>query len=265
MRSLLQSSAPSMAQPLPGTPLLVINGLSRRYGRIHAVEKINLNVYGGEIFALLGAKDSGKSTLLRMLSTLLPPTAGDALVAGYSILSQAEDVRRVMGHVPPEESVDGALTGQENLQRHAQRLGLEELLAQERIREALGFMGLSRDGDRLVGDYTRGMVRRLEIAQASLHRPRVLLLDEPTLGLDPLARGTVWNHLLDLRANCQLTLVFSTSSVEEAQGHADRVGILQAGRLEAVGSIIQLLASSPGGGSLGSVCARWGIDAATSR
>ena len=248
-----------MAQPLPGTPLLVISGLSRRYGRIHAVDHFNLNVYGGEIFALLGAKGSGKSTLLRMLSTLLPPTAGDALVAGYSIVSQAEDVRRVMGHVPPEESVDGALTGQENLQRYAQHLGLEDLLAQERIREALGFMGLSRDGDRLVGDYSRGMVRRLEIAQASLHRPRVLLLDEPSLGLDPLARGTVWNHLLDLRANHQMTLVFSTSSVEEAQEHADRIGIMHAGRLEAVGSVVQLLAGSPGGGSLGSVCARWGI------
>ena len=138
-----------------------------------------------------------------------------AYVAGFSITTQAVDVRRAIGYVPQAVSVDGSLTGYENLLIFAKLYDLPRSEQQARIREALEFMGLTADSGRLVGEYSGGMVRRLEIAQSTLHRPRVLFLDEPTVGLDPIARDAVWKHLVDLRTNYGTTLFLSLIHISE--------------------------------------------------
>src|SRR5664280_335658 len=168
--------------------VLEIKTLSRRFGTFTAVDSLTLSVNAGEVFGLLGSNGAGKTTTIKMLTTLLPATSGEARVAGFSITTQAVGVRRAIGYVPPAVSVDGSLTGYENLLIFAKLYDLPHREQQARIREALEFMGLTSDGGRLVGQYSGGMVRRLEIAQSTLHRPRVLFLDEPTVGLDPIAR-----------------------------------------------------------------------------
>ena len=186
--------------------VLEIKSLTRRFGAFTAVEGLTLSVNAGEVFALLGSNGAGKTTTIKMLTTLLPPSSGDASVAGFSINTQAVDVRRAIGYVPQSVSVDGSLTGYENLLIFAKLYDLPHSEQPARVREALEFMGLTANGGRLVGQYSGGMVRRLEIAQSTLHRPRVLFLDEPTVGLDPIARDAVWKHLVDLRANYGTTL-----------------------------------------------------------
>ena len=190
--------------------VLKIKALTRRFGHFTAVDALTLSVNTGEVFGLLGSNGAGKTTTIKMLTTLLPPTTGEAHVAGFSITSQAVGVRRAIGYVPQAVSVDGSLTGYENLLIFAKLYDLPYREQKVRIREALEFMGLTADGDRMVGEYSGGMVRRLEIAQATLHRPRVLFLDEPTVGLDPIARDAVWKHLVDLRTDYGTTLFFTT-------------------------------------------------------
>jgi ABC-2 type transport system ATP-binding protein len=176
--------------------VLEIKALTRRFGAFTAVDALTLSVNAGEVFGLLGSNGAGKTTTIKMLTTLLAPSSGEARVADFSITSQAVDVRRAIGYVPQAVSVDGSLTGYENLLIFAKLYDLPHREQQARIREALDFMGLTADGGRLVGQYSGGMVRRLEIAQSTLHRPRVLFLDEPTVGLDPIARDAVWKHLV---------------------------------------------------------------------
>ncbi|MGA1992400.1 MAG: ATP-binding cassette domain-containing protein, partial [Bryobacteraceae bacterium] len=160
--------------------VLEIECLTRRFGAFTAVDALTLTVNAGEVFGLLGSNGAGKTTTIKMLTTLLPPSSGEARVAGFSIKTQAVDVRRAIGYVPQAVSVDGSLTGYENLLIFAKLYDLPRREQQARIREALEFMGLTADGGRLVGQYSGGMVRRLEIALSTLHRPRVLFLDEPT-------------------------------------------------------------------------------------
>jgi ABC-2 type transport system ATP-binding protein len=167
--------------------VLEMKSLTRRFGAFTAVDALTLSVNAGEVFGLLGSNGAGKTTTIKMLTTLLAPSSGEARVAGFSITTQAVDVRRAIGYVPQAVSVDGSLTGYENLLIFAKLYDLPHGEQQSRIREALEFMGLTADGGRLVGQYSGGMVRRLEIAQSTLHRPRVLFLDEPTVGLDPIA------------------------------------------------------------------------------
>src|SRR5271157_1362073 len=163
--------------------VLETKDLTRRFGSCIAVDAVNISVNGGEIFALVGSNGAGKTTTIKMLTTLLPPSSGTATVAGLAITTQAVSVRHVIGYVPQAISVDGTLTGYENLLIFAKLYDLPRKERQARIREALEFMGLTADGGRLVSQYSGGMVRRLEIAQSTLHRPRVLFLDEPTVGL----------------------------------------------------------------------------------
>ena len=181
--------------------VLEITALTKRFGALTAVDAMTLSVGVGEVFGLRGSNGAGKTTAIKMLTTLLPPSSGEARVAGYSITTQAVGVRRAIGYVPQAVSVDGSLTGYENLLIFAKLYDLPRREQRARIAEALEFMGLTAEGGRLVGEYSGGMVRRLEIAQSSLHRPRVLFLDEPTVGLDPIARDAVWKHLVDLRTN----------------------------------------------------------------
>lgn len=227
--------------------VLDIKSLTRRFGTFTAVDGLTLSVNAGEVFALLGSNGAGKTTTIKMLTTLLPPSSGDASVAGFSITTQAVDVRRAIGYVPQSVSVDGSLTGYENLLIFAKLYDLPHREQPARVREALEFMGLTTDGGRLVGQYSGGMVRRLEIAQSTLHRPQVLFLDEPTVGLDPIARDAVWKHLVDLRADYGTTLFFTTHYVEEAESHCDRIAIMHLGKVDALGTCKELESSLGGG------------------
>jgi len=236
----LVRTAAGSTQP---APVLDLMALTRRFGSVLAVDALSLTVPSGECFGLLGSNGAGKTTTLKMLTTLLPPSDGDARVAGFSILDQAEQVRRVIGYVPQSVSVDGSLTGYENLLIFAKLYDLPRSEQERRIAEALAFMGLTDEGQRLVAEYSGGMVRRLEIAQATLHQPRVLFLDEPTVGLDPIARNAVWQHLVDLRTQLGTTLFLTTHYLEEAEAHCDRIAIMHLGRIAALGSCAELKAS----------------------
>lgn len=234
----MQRSNPDMADIV-----LETKALTRRFGAFTAVDSLSLSVKAGEVFGLLGSNGAGKTTTIKMLTTLLPPTSGEAYVAGRSIITAAVDVRRAIGYVPQGVSVDGALTGYENLLIFAKLYDLPWKERKTRIGEALAFMGLTEEAGRLVGEYSGGMVRRLEIAQSTLHRPRVLFLDEPTVGLDPIARDAVWKLLVDLRANHGTTLFFTTHYLEEAERHCDRMAIMHLGKVAVLGTCPELKAA----------------------
>ncbi len=227
--------------------MLATEGLTRRFDALTAVDALTLSIEAGEVFGLLGPNGAGKSTAIKMLTTLLPPTAGSAHVAGFDIVRQAAQVRRVIGYVPQLLSADGALSGYENLLVFAQLYELPHRERDRRIREALAFMNLLDAADRLVNTYSGGMIRRLEIAQATLHRPQVLFLDEPTVGLDPLARETVWDHLEQLRAEMGTTIFLTTHYMDEAEKLCTRVAIMHLGKVAAIGTPDALKAGIGGG------------------
>jgi ABC-2 type transport system ATP-binding protein len=237
--------------------VLELTALTRCFGAFKAVDAVSLSVNAGEVFGLLGSNGAGKTTTIKMLTTLLPPTSGEARVAGFSITTQAVDVRRAIGYVPQAVSVDGSLTGYENLLIFAKLYDVPHHDQEARIRESLEFMNLTADAGRLVGQYSGGMVRRLEIAQSMLHRPQVLFLDEPTVGLDPIARDAVWTHLVDLRANYGTTLFFTTHYLEEAESHCDRIAIMHLGKVAALGTCKELEASFGGQHTLDEVFAHY--------
>jgi ABC-2 type transport system ATP-binding protein len=217
-------------------PIVVTQALTRRFGSLTAVDALTLEVRRGEVFGLLGRNGAGKSTFIKMLTTLLPPTSGSARIAGFDLVREAAAVRRAIGYVPQALSADGELTGYENLLVFAQLHDVPRAERKARIAEALAFMGLSDASDKLVKSYSGGMIRRLEIAQSTLHRPAVLFLDEPTVGLDPLARHAVWGQIEELRARSGSTILLTTHYMEEAERLCERVAILQRGKLAALGA-----------------------------
>ncbi|HUJ75121.1 MAG TPA: ATP-binding cassette domain-containing protein [bacterium] len=223
--------------------LLELDGLTKRFADLIAVDQLSLAVDEGEMFALLGPNGAGKSTTIKMLTTLLPPTGGSARIAGKDVSSDAGAVRRMIGYVPQMLSADGTLTGAENLMVFARLYELPRGERRERVRAALEFMGLEDSADRQVRQYSGGMIRRLEIAQSMLHRPRLLFLDEPTVGLDPAARRAVWQHIEELRHRFGMTIVLTTHQMEEAELLCDRVAILHKGRLVALGTPAELKAA----------------------
>jgi len=214
--------------------------LSRRFGSFTAVDSLTLAIGVGEVFGLLGRNGAGKSTLIKMLTTLLPPSGGSARVGGYDIVRDAARVRGVIGYVPQALSADGELTGRENLRVFARLYDLPRALRSRRVDDGLAFMGLSGAADTLVRAYSGGMIRRLEIAQSTLHRPPVLFLDEPTVGLDPVAREAVWNHIRELRARYGTTIVLTSHHMDEVEELCDRVTILRNGRSVALGTPAEL-------------------------
>ena len=238
--------------------VLDLRHLTRHFGDLVAVDGLTFTVGEGEIFALLGPPGAGRSTTLRMLTTVLPPSGGQAFIAGLALTTHAAGISGLIGHVPQPMPVEPTLTGYENLILTARSLDLSHHERETRIREALAHLGLTADADHLVREYTAGMVRRLEIARATLHRPRILFLDEPTIGLDQTGRHLVWKHLLDLRANHGTTLVFSTDRPAEAETHADRVAVLSHGVLVALGTPAALAADlrTLADGALGGVLMR---------
>jgi ABC-2 type transport system ATP-binding protein len=226
--------------------ILELEALTRSFGPVTAVKELSLEVERGEIFALLGPNGAGKSTTIKMLTTLLRPTAGTARVDGHDIGTHPGAVRRLIGYVPQMLSADGTLTGRENLQVFARLYDIPRRERADRVDEALAFMGLGEAADRLVRQYSGGMIRRLEIAQSMLHNPRVLFLDEPTVGLDPAARRAVWDHILELRERIDATIVLTTHQMEEADTLCGRVAIMHVGSLVALGSPQELKASIGG-------------------
>ncbi len=229
--------------------VLATDALTKRYGELTAVDGLTTAVRSGEVFALLGPNGAGKTTAIKMLTTLLPPTSGGACVAGFDLLRQPAEVRRVIGYVPQLLSADGALTARENLAVFAALYDLPRVERASRIQEALSFMDLEGVADRLVRTYSGGMIRRLEIAQSMLHRPMVLFLDEPTVGLDPVARRAVWDRIGRLRSDYGTTIVFTTHYMDEADHLCDRVAFMHLGRITAEGSPALLKASLGGDGT----------------
>ena len=224
------------AQP----PAITTDALTRRFDTLVAVDHLDLAVESGTIFGLLGPNGAGKSTTIKMLTTLLPPTSGTARVAGWDVAREPRRVRRAIGYVPQLVSADGGLTGAENLALSAALYDIAGRQRSERIAEALEFMGLSNAAHALVRTYSGGMVRRLEIAQALLHQPAVLFLDEPTIGLDPIARRAVWDKLLASRRQFATTILITTHDMEEADALCDVLAIMHAGRVAALGPPLDL-------------------------
>lgn len=231
-----------MAEADISTPVVEVCGLGRRFGKIAAVEAISFMVAPGEMFALIGPNGAGKSSLMKMLTTLLPPTSGTARIAGYDVRHQAGLVRRHIGYVPQLPSSDTELTGAENMMLSARLYLIPPEERAVRIAEALARMELIPVKDRRVGTYSGGMMRRLEIAQSMLHRPAVLFLDEPTVGLDPSGRLAVWRDVRRINRDMGTAVIFSTHYMEEAAEMADRVALVSQGRLAAIGSVSELLA-----------------------
>ena len=201
-----------------------------------ALENLDLSVVPRSIFGLLGPNGAGKTTTIKILTTMLAPSAGSARVAGFDVVADAQKVRSVIGYVSQMLSADGALTGRENLLLFARIYGIPWRERKVRILDGLEFMGLGSAADTLVRNYSGGMIRRLEIAQSMLHRPQVLFLDEPTVGLDPVARHSVWQHLRDLRDRFGATILLTTHDMEEADQLCERIAILHRGHVVATGS-----------------------------
>lgn len=227
--------------------------LTRRYGDLIAANHVTLHVPYGTIFGLLGPNGAGKTTTIKMLTTMLEPSEGSATVAGFDIVKAPSRVRRMIGYVPQALSADGGLTGWENLSLSGKLYGIPRSERKRRIQEALQFMGLTEFGSKLVKTYSGGMIRRLEIAQAMLHRPAVLFLDEPTIGLDPVARRSVWERLLELRRNFQMTVLITTHGMDEAEELCDRLAIMHLGEVATVGTPAELKASVGPGATLDDV------------
>lgn len=217
-------------------PIIETHELTRKFGAFTAVDALNLGVEPGETFALLGPNGAGKSTVIKMLTTLLPMSAGEAFIRGFNVRTQPGKVRRVIGYVPQLISVDGTLSAMENLLLFARLYDMPGREARKRVNESLAFMGLGEVAKKPVREFSGGMIRRLEIAQSMLHRPAVLFLDEPTSGLDPIARKAVWEKLVELKKLYMTTILLTTHLMDEAQHLCSRVAFMSRGRLVAQGS-----------------------------
>ncbi len=205
--------------------------LTHCYNSHAAVDHISFTVQAGKILGLLGPNGAGKSTLLKMLTTLLPPTLGTAKISGHDIVCEARLVRQHIGYVPQLLSADGDLTAYENLLLSTKLYGLPKHKRQKRIEELFNFMGLSEFADQLVNQFSGGMIRRLEIAQALVHEPHVLFLDEPTVGLDPSARRIVWSRIKELRKQFGTTILMTTHDMEEADMLCDVIAFMHLGHI----------------------------------
>jgi ABC-2 type transport system ATP-binding protein len=223
-----------------------VTGITKRFGEITAVDDVSFEVDEGEFFGFLGPNGAGKTTLIRMLTTLLRPTAGKAFVASWDVAKDPAEVRRNIGVVPQAMTSDLDLTGHENMDLYGRFYGIRGRERKERISYLLDKVGLmSRAGD-LVATYSGGMRRRLEIARVLVHRPKLLFLDEPTIGLDPQSRRVVWEFLQKLIEGDAMTIFLTTHYMEEAEALCNRVAIIDSGRIIAIGSPAELKARIPG-------------------
>ncbi len=222
-------------------PVIQAEGLVKKYGQLEAVRGIDLEVKAGEIFGFLGPNGAGKSTTISILCTLLVPTAGTARVAGIDVVHDPAGVRQRIGLVFQDPSLDDQLTGRENLEFHAFIYSVPAAVRRARIDEMLALLQLSDRAGSQVRTYSGGMKRRLEIARGMLHQPQILFLDEPTLGLDPQTRQSIWVHLNELRSSKGITIFMTTHYMDEAE-YCDRIAIIDRGKIVALGTPDQLKA-----------------------
>ncbi|MGD0254216.1 MAG: ATP-binding cassette domain-containing protein [Acidimicrobiales bacterium] len=225
-----------------GGTAIEVAGLTRRFGDLEAVRDVSFEVVAGETFGFLGPNGAGKSTMISMLCTLLRPTSGTARVAGFDISTEQAEVRKHIGLVFQDTTLDDYLTAEENLSFHAELYGVPRDQAAHRLRDVLEMVGLWERRDSLVRTFSGGMKRRLEIARGLLHSPRVLFLDEPTIGLDPQTRSHIWGYINDLRRREHITMFLTTHYMDEAE-HCDRIAIIDDGQLVVIDTPEALKAS----------------------
>jgi ABC-2 type transport system ATP-binding protein len=223
-------------------PVIQVTDLVKRYGELEAVRGINFEVEPGETFGFLGPNGAGKSTTIKILCTLTDPTSGSARVAGYDVKTQRDTVRRNIGLVFQDTTLDTYLTGEQNLRFHADLYGVPRSQVDARMKMVLDMVSLWDRRQSVVGTYSGGMKRRLEIARGLLHAPRVLFLDEPTVGLDPQTRTSIWEYINDLKQREDITIFLTTHYMDEAE-HCDRIGIIDHGQIVAIDTPENLKAS----------------------
>jgi ABC-2 type transport system ATP-binding protein len=220
--------------------MIEVDSLTKRFGQFTAVDSVSFQVDKGEIFGLLGPNGAGKTTTIRCLLTLIPLTDGEAKVADLDVTKKPQQVREVCGYVPQDISVEGDLTGYENLLFYAELFHVPKSVRRERIRDVIQFMELSEKVNELARNYSGGMMRRLEIGQVLVNRPRVLFLDEPSIGLDPVAKRMVWDYINRLRDEFDATILLTTHDMNEADYLCDRIAIMNGGKIAVIGSPAKL-------------------------
>src|SRR5947209_13114579 len=216
-----------------GAPAIHVDGLKKSFGDLEAVRGVNFDVATGEVFGFLGPNGAGKTTTINMLCTLVKPTSGSASVAGHDVVSERDDVRRNIGLVFQDPTLDSYLTGKQNLKLHAELYGVQSELVDLRMEQVLRMVGLWERRDSSVGTYSGGMRRRLEIARGLMHSPRVLFLDEPTIGLDPQTRRSIWSYIRELKEREEITIFMTTHYMDEAEW-CDRIAIMDHGEIVAL-------------------------------
>ncbi|KYC45764.1 MAG: Trehalose/maltose import ATP-binding protein MalK [Candidatus Methanofastidiosum methylothiophilum] len=213
--------------------IIEIDNLTRKFGDKSAVENISFEVFEGEIFGFLGPNGAGKTTTISILCTLLQPTSGVARISGYDVTKERDNVRNSIGIVFQDPSLDGDLTGEENLRFHGMVYNIPKPVREERIKYLLEMVDLKDKKDELTKNYSGGMKRRLEIARGLLHHPKVLFLDEPTIGLDPQTRNRIWEHIKELQEKKGITIFLTTHYMEEAE-NCNRIAIIDHGKIIAL-------------------------------
>lgn len=221
---------------------MTCRGLNYSFGETKAVDNLDLSVRAGEIFGLLGPNGAGKTTAIRCVTTLLPVPTGMVKVFGHDAAKDKMAVRRLLGYVPQQLSADAAMTGRENVTMFARVFDVPRRERAARVAQALEIVDLTHAADRMAQTYSGGMIRRLELAQALVSAPRLLMLDEPTIGLDPIARSSVWEHINAVREATGMTVLVTTHYMDEAEQYCDRVALMHRGRIHALGTPQELRA-----------------------
>ena len=242
-------------------PAIEVNEIRKCFGTFCAVDGLSFSVDEGEVFGLLGPNGAGKSTLIRILTTLLPPTSGSALVNGFDVVSAANKVRRTIGVIPQAMTSDLDLTAAENMEIYAKLYGVPRERRKAVTAELLNAVDLHQWADKPVKNFSGGMRRRLEIARGLVHEPKIFFLDEPTTGLDPVSRVSVWEMLMKLKQERELTILLTTHYMDEADRLCNRIAIVDHGKLVALDSPLKLKATIPGNNilevSFSSIPDRW--------
>ncbi|MFO0743054.1 MAG: ATP-binding cassette domain-containing protein [Labilithrix sp.] len=250
--------------------MIRVRGLEKKYGDVHAVRGIDLDVERGEVFGFLGPNGAGKSTTIKILCTLSSPTAGTAAVAGHDVVTARDEVRGQIGLVFQETTLDDYLSAYRNLLFHGELYDVPARELPRRIEETMRMVGLWERKDSPVATFSGGMKRRLEIARGLVHAPKILFLDEPTIGLDPQTRASIWGYIRDLRKDHDITIFLTTHYMDEAE-NCDRIAIMDAGKIACVDTPVKLkasvgkdqvrLATRDDEAALASLKAKFGIDA----
>jgi ABC-2 type transport system ATP-binding protein len=214
-------------------PAIAVRGLSKTFGEVRAVRGVDFEVASGEVFGFLGPNGAGKTTTINMLCTLTKPSGGTATVAGHDIVRERDDVRRNIGLVFQDPTLDGYLTAEQNLKLHAELYGVQSNLVKPRMQQVMEMVGLWDRKDSPVATFSGGMRRRLEIARGLMHSPRVLFLDEPTIGLDPQTRRLIWTYIRELQEREEITIFMTTHYMDEAEW-CDRIAIMDHGQIVAL-------------------------------